>query len=85
MVCFRNVLGHFLTTLMLLKMNLMWITEGADGRPALAGLTLWPSLRPVVLPHLGAFPFPGGGPQASFRVLMGKEGIVTIVTGLSTV
>lgn len=83
MVCFRNVLGHFLTTLMLLKMNLMWITEGAGGCPALTGFTLWPGLRPVVLPHLGAFP--GGGPQASFRVLMGKEGIVTIVTGLSTV
>lgn len=47
------------------------------------------NVPPLVYPYHGHHSLQLSGPvgsfQASFRVLMGKEGMVTMVTGLSTV
>lgn len=67
----------------------LWISQVSTCSPWL-WTCQWPDLRPVVLPYrrgvsVSRFGGPVGSVQANFRVLMGKEGMVTIATGLSTV
>lgn len=70
--------------------RLLWISEVSSSSPALtvASSMTWSEACGSPLSR-GRLRVQHGGPvgsvQASFRVLMGKEGMVTIVTGLSTV